>query len=146
MHNRPFLGICIGLQALYEFSEEGGGTEGLGLFKGKVRHFDSINSSSTDPHTGMRFKIPHMGWNNVAQTQDHPLWQNIPQDSRFYFVHSYCALSERPQEVYGETEYSCNFTAAAGRDNVFAVQFHPEKSQHAGLTLLENFVNWDGAI
>ena len=138
--NKPFLGICLGLQALYGFSEEGGGVECLGIFPGMVKRFPE-NMKTAD---AQMLKIPHMGWNQVHQTRSHPLWQGINQDERFYFVHSYYVESGDAAVVAGTTDYGLGFTSAAGRSNVFAVQFHPEKSQHAGLKLLENFVRWDG--
>jgi glutamine amidotransferase len=140
---KPFLGICLGLQALYESSEEGGGTRGLGIIPGTVKRFpdDMIDSA-----TGEKLKVPHMGWNQVHQVVEHPLWQGIAQDSRFYFVHSYFADTADRAYVAGVTEYQVRFTSAAAHENIFAVQFHPEKSQHAGLKLLENFVNWDGSV
>lgn len=138
--SKPFLGICLGLQALYNFSEEGGGVECLGLFPGMTKRFpDNMKDAE-----GRLLKVPHMGWNQVHQTRPHPLWQGIDQDERFYFVHSYYVESADDRVVAGTTEFGLNFTSAAGRGNVFAVQFHPEKSQHAGLKLLENFVRWDG--
>lgn len=137
--HKPFLGICLGLQALYEHSEEGGGTAGLGVLPGRVRRFPAGARDASGP-----LKIPHMGWNQVRQVRPHPLWEGIPADSRFYFVHSYYAQSDDPGCVTGTTEYGLPFTSAAGRDNIFAVQFHPEKSQHAGLRLIANFVAWDG--
>lgn len=143
MQSKPFLGICLGLQALYEFSEEGGGVRGLGVFKGSVPRFPA--DKMRDPTNGQVLKVPHMGWNQVHQGREHPLWRGVPQDSRFYFVHSYYAQSGEPETVAGTTVYGVPFTAAAARDNIFAVQFHPEKSQHAGLKLLENFMSWDGA-
>jgi len=97
-----------------------------------------------DAAGGLPLKVPHMGWNQVRQTVAHPLWNGIPQDSRFYFVHSYYADSADVHNIAGETEYALRFTSAAARENIFAVQFHPEKSQRAGLRLLENFVSWDG--
>ena len=145
---RPLLGICLGLQAMYEHSEEGGGVTCIGALKGAVRHFSSAtaNIDFYDPVTGERLKIPHMGWNNVTQTRPHPLWRGIEQGQRFYFVHSYCAYSADPEQEYGTTEYGSVFTAAGGRDNYFGVQFHPEKSQSAGLQLIKNFVEWDGSV
>ena len=140
MATKPFLGICLGLQALYAFSEEGGGVECLGVLSGKTKRFpDNMKDAN-----GQLLKIPHMGWNQVHQTRAHPLWNGIAQDERFYFVHSYYVESEDDNAVAGTTEFGLPFTSAAGRDNVFAVQFHPEKSQHAGLRLLENFVRWNG--
>jgi glutamine amidotransferase len=143
VRNKPFLGICLGLQALYESSEEGGGTRGLGIIPGTVKRFPD---GMKDPATGEKLKVPHMGWNQVHQVIDHPLWQGIPQDSRFYFVHSYFADTADRAYVAGVTEYQVRFTSAAAHENIFAVQFHPEKSQHAGLRLLENFVYWDGSV
>lgn len=139
----PVLGICLGLQALYTHSEENGGTPGLGLFAGTVRHFAGGGRPGND--CGGRLKIPHMGWNRVRHTRAHPLWHGIEDRQRFYFVHSYFVDSKQGAEVVGECEYVGVFTAAAARDNLFATQFHPEKSQRAGLQLLENFINWDGA-
>jgi len=145
---KPLLGICLGLQAMYEFSEEGDGVTCIGALQGTVRHFRSTAGKRDlyDPGTGMRLKIPHMGWNNVTQTRPHPLWRGIDQGQRFYFVHSYCAHSGDTTQEYGITEYGSAFTAAGGRDNYFGVQFHPEKSQSAGLQLMKNFVEWDGSV
>jgi len=145
---RPLLGICLGLQVMYEFSEEGGGVTCIGALQGTVRHFnsDADNPGLQDPATGVRLKIPHMGWNNVTQTRPHPLWRGIGQGQRFYFVHSYCAHSAVPEQEFGTTEYGSTFTAAGGRNNYFGVQFHPEKSQSAGLQLIKNFVQWDGSV
>jgi glutamine amidotransferase len=134
--DRPFLGICLGMQALLEFSEENQGTSCLGLLPGQVRHFDTIDRRL--------FKVPHMGWNQVRQERAHPLWHNIPQDSRFYFVHSYYAIPSKSCLIAGCTSYSISFASALARDNIFVVQFHPEKSQRLGLQLLANFLAWDG--
>jgi glutamine amidotransferase len=138
--SQPLLGVCLGMQALLERSEESGGTTCLGLFAGEVRHFPA---PLTVPGTGERLKIPHMGWNQVHQ-YPHPLWEGIAQDSRFYFVHSYCAMPLKAEDTVGTTEYGVRFASVIARDNLFAVQFHPEKSQAAGLRLLANFVTWDG--
>jgi len=127
---KPFLGICIGLQMLFEHGEEGD-TPGLGLLAGEVPRFAL---------TGL--KIPHMGWNEVRQTQPHPLWADIADGSRFYFVHSYYPAPRDPALTAGTAVYGKPFTCAVARDNIFAVQFHPEKSQSAGLQLLSNFVRW----
>lgn len=137
--DKPLLGICLGMQALLSDSEEGGLTPCLDLFPGHVRRFaDDLRDKR-----GERLKIPHMGWNRVHQF-DHPLWQGIPQDSRFYFVHSYHAVPDNPAHTIATSDYPNPFTCAIARDNVFAVQFHPEKSQTVGLRLLQNFLNWDG--
>jgi glutamine amidotransferase len=148
LDSKPFLGICIGLQALYAHSSEDGGVEGLGILQGEVRHFLEARRDDagafTDPGTGVKLKIPHMGWNNLRQVRTHRLLRGIDQDAWFYFVHSYCSFSGPADEVYGTTTYGLDFDAAAGRGNVFAVQFHPEKSQRNGLKLLGNFVAWDG--
>lgn len=138
---RPLLGVCLGLQALLEFSEENEGTDCLGIVPGSVLRF---RSDMPDPVSGLRLKIPHMGWNQVHQVRTHPLWQEIPADSRFYFVHSYYAVPANPDDIAGTTPYGQDFASAIVHDNVFAVQFHPEKSQHAGLQLLANFVAWNG--
>lgn len=147
MKSKPFLGICIGLQALYEYSSEDGGVECLGVLHGEVRHFLEAPGSTeafTEPGTGRRLKIPHMGWNNARRTRPHPLWDGIDQDAWFYFVHSYCALPAADEEVCATATYGLVFAAAASKGNLFAVQFHPEKSQRNGLTLLANFTRWDG--
>ena len=136
-HNKPFLGICMGLQVLMQHSEENQGTDLLGLIPGQVIHF---------PHgmkqNGEKLKVPHMGWNEVKQTTDHALWNHIKDNDRFYFVHSYYVKPQDDSIQSGETEYGLPFTCAIARDNLFAVQFHPEKSAHAGLTLLKNFIDW----
>lgn len=139
---KPLLGICVGMQSMLESSDENDGVECLGLFKGHVRRF----KSGMLGEDGERLKIPHMGWNEVLQLTPHPLWHDIKDGSRFYFVHSYYAELDGPEHVAAATNYSGPFTSVLAQDNVFAVQFHPEKSQHAGLTLLENFVAWDGKV
>jgi glutamine amidotransferase len=136
---RPFLGICIGLQMLFERSDEGD-VAGLALFPGKVRRFPT--ESMVDA-AGRRLKVPHMGWNRVKQTGPHALWSGIEDRSRFYFVHSYFPQTGEAALVRGTTDYGVPFTCAVARDNIFAVQFHPEKSQSAGLRLLANFINWN---
>jgi len=136
---KPFLGICMGLQVLLEFSQENQGTELLKLIPGEVVRFEA---DSVDAE-GHRLKIPHMGWNQVHQIGEHPVWAGIPQDSRFYFVHSYFVVPDQPELTVGTTDYGVEFTSALAKDNLFAVQFHPEKSAHWGLTLLRNFVNWN---
>jgi glutamine amidotransferase len=140
---KPFLGVCLGLQALYDFSEEGGGTPCFSVLSGRVRLFPSERMRGA---SGLPLKVPHMGWNQVHQERAHPLWRGIPQDARFYFVHSYYAEAAELADVAATTDYGLRFTSAAARANIFAVQFHPEKSQKAGLKLLENFVAWNGAV
>jgi len=141
----PALGICLGLQALYSVSEENQGTCGLDILKGRVRHFSSHERhQSTVP--AQRLKIPHIGWNTVSIVNDHPLWQGIPDGERFYFVHSYYVESDDRSQVAGECGYGNRFTAAAAHENLFATQFHPEKSQRAGLKLLKNFLHWNGTV
>ena len=136
--NKPFLGICIGLQMLFEHSEEGD-VGGLGVFAGEVRRFPAEKMLTP---AGQRLKVPHMGWNEVAQVHQHPLWQGIADRSRFYFVHSYCVDPVDRHVIAGQTDYGIAFTSAVARDNIFALQCHPEKSAQAGLALLSNFVAW----
>ncbi len=135
---KPFLGICIGLQMLFERSEEGD-TPGLGVFPGRVKLF--AREAMQDAHGG-RLKVPHMGWNEVMRANPHALWQGIADASRYYFVHSYYVEAAKPQLVVGRSIYGIPFTSAVAQDNIFAVQFHPEKSQNTGLALLANFVTW----
>jgi len=139
LNNKPVMGICLGLQALYASSEEDGGTAGLDVLAGKVIRFKSHFMDA-----GRRIKIPHMGWSKVHQTQEHPMWADIVQDARFYFVHSYHAKTDNPSEIAATAEYGLEFVCAAAKENLFAVQFHPEKSRRQGIQLLENFVRWDG--
>lgn len=139
---RPFLGICIGLQALMEKSEEHAATPGLGVLKGGVKRFPA---NATDPHTGERYKVPHMGWNQVNPTRAHPLWCGITPGERFYFVHSYYVAPLDDEVVAATTPYAVEFVSAIARGNLFAVQFHPEKSQRPGLRLLGNFLRWKPA-
>lgn len=134
---KPLLGICLGMQVMLEHSDENGGVAGLGLFPGSVVRFPDPIAGSAE-----RLKVPHMGWNRVKQTQSHPIWQGIPDDSWFYFVHSYHAAPKNPAHVLGTADYIHSFAAAVARDNIVAFQFHPEKSQGAGMALLSNFVNW----
>ena len=129
--SKPFLGICLGLQLLFDSSEENNGTKGLSIVPGKVVKFKNSE-----------LKIPHMGWNNVNHSKDHPLWFNIDNNSRFYSVHSYYVKPVNEDCVFGTTNYGHEFVSAIALDRVFAVQFHPEKSQNDGLQLLRNFVNW----
>ena len=139
--NKPFLGICLGLQSLMEHSDEDGGTKGLGVMSGNVIRFP--NNAKDEKNNVC--KIPAMGWNQVYQTKKHPLWNGIDEGSLFYFVHSYYVKMNDDSDIAGSTDYICRYTSAASRNNVFATQFHPEKSQQAGLTLLKNFLDWDGS-
>nr|MBL8411324.1 imidazole glycerol phosphate synthase subunit HisH [Dechloromonas sp.] len=135
--DKPFLGICVGEQMLFECSEEGD-VPGLGVFSGVVKRFPDDKMIDA---RGERLKVPHMGWNEVAQ-RPHALWAGIADRSRFYFVHSYCVQHIDPALTTGVCDYGIPFTCAVGRDNIFAVQFHPEKSARDGLQLLKNFVEW----
>ncbi len=136
--NKPFLGLCIGLQMLFDASEEGP-CAGLGLLSGQVRRFPAQRMFAAD---GSRLKVPHMGWNEVSPCQDHALWRGIPVGTRFYFVHSYFVQEHASQLAAATTQYPFVFTCAVAQDNLFAVQFHPEKSAASGLALLANFVHW----
>ena len=138
---KPVLAICVGMQALMLQSEENDGVECLGLINGRVKHFEDPLLDSN----GKVLKVPHMGWNQVRQTKSHPLWQDIPNESRFYFVHSYYVEAEDLGQVAGITNYSLDVTACLSEENIFAVQFHPEKSQEMGQVLLRNFLTWDGS-
>jgi glutamine amidotransferase len=137
---RPFLGICRGLQMLFESSEEGP-TRGLAVLAGRVVRFRDEAMTLAD---GQRLKVPHMGWSPVHQTRAHPLWAGIADGTRFYFAHSYHPAPADPAVTVGTTDYPSTFTCAIARANIFATQFHPEKSHRAGLQLLANFVAWDG--
>ena len=134
---KPFLGICMGLQVLFEHSEEGD-TPCLGLFQGPVKRF----ASGLHDAQGNKLKVPHMGWNQVHHG-DHPLWAGIAQDARFYFVHSFHVQPRDASLVQATSDYPQPFVCAVARENLFAVQFHPEKSAAAGLRLLQNFINWN---
>ena len=143
-HTKPFLGICMGLQVLFEHSEEGD-TPCLGIFKGEVIRFPK---DAMHDEQGEKLKVPHMGWNNVHQVATnqyaaHPLWSGIEDGSRFYYVHSYFVQPTTPENVAGFSHYPFPFTSAVASGNIFAVQFHPEKSAQAGLMLLGNFITWD---
>lgn len=137
--NKPLFGVCVGEQLLFDWSEEGD-TPGLGLFPGKVVKFRLDHQLQED---GSRFKVPQMGWNRVHQSLSHPLWKGIVDDSYFYFVHSYYAVPTDRAHIAGETPYGAPFCSAVARDNIFATQFHPEKSATAGLQLYKNFVHWN---
>ncbi len=137
---QPFLDICMGMQVLIEHSEENQGTDCLGLYAGRVHYFgDGLEDAD-----GVKLKVPHMGWNRVTQTRQHPLWHSIEDGSRFYFVHSYYLQADDDALVAGVTHYGFDFASVVARDNLFALQCHPEKSADVGLQLLRNFVDWDG--
>ena len=136
----PVLGICVGMQSLMARSEENGGVDCLGFFDGTVARFPRSHSD-TD---GTKLKVPHMGWNQVAQSQNHPLWDGIADNAYFYFVHSFFLPEAESDYVAGSFDYGIKGSAAVAKDNVFATQFHPEKSHDNGLKLLANFLTWDG--
>ncbi len=143
--NKPLLGVCVGEQMLCDKSAEVRATENnqwtkcLGLIPGEVRRFELLGKKQPD---GSAFKVPHMGWNQVRQDKKHPLWADIPDLTSFYFVHSYYVVPQRQEDITGSTEYGERFTSAVARDNIFATQFHPEKSAEYGLKLYQNFVSW----
>ncbi|WP_295682170.1 imidazole glycerol phosphate synthase subunit HisH [uncultured Nevskia sp.] len=136
---RPLLGICLGMQVLLDRSEENGGVPALGLIPGDVIRFADPPRDAVE-----RLKVPHMGWNRVRQTRPHAVWAGVPEDSWFYFVHSYHAAPVHAEHVLGSSEYTKVFAAAVARDNIVGFQFHPEKSQSVGLRLLGNFAHWNG--
>jgi len=141
--SKPLFGVCVGMQMLLDHSEEGHGPEGtdcLGLIPGRVRRFQLAGQRQPD---GSLYKVPQMGWNQVFQTQPHPLWAGVPEGSHFYFVHSFYAQPSDARHSAGETDYGQRFTSALARDNIFATQFHPEKSAAQGLTLYRNFLHWN---
>jgi len=147
LQEKPMLGICVGMQAMFSYCEEDGGVKGLAEFNGSVRHFQNFHPPLSSQQDKM--KVPQMGWNQVQQSQAHPLWQGIDDNSYFYFVHSYCANLDPDGDqnaIYGTADYGHEFIAAIGRGKLFAVQFHPEKSHKDGLQLLNNFTKWDGSV
>ena len=137
--SKPLFGVCVGEQMLFDISAEGD-TPGLGLLPGKVVRFDLSGKLQDD---GSRFKVPQMGWNHVKQNQPHSLWQGIADDAYFYFVHSYYAQPSLASHTVGTTDFGTVFACAVAKDNIFATQFHPEKSAAAGLQLYKNFVHWN---
>jgi glutamine amidotransferase len=140
---KPLMGVCVGMQMLLAYSEEGppgSGTPGLGLFDGEVVRFRLEGRKQPD---GSRFKVPQMGWNQVLQVRDHPMWAGVPDAAYFYFVHSFYARPSETRHSVGETDYGGRFTCAVARDNIFATQFHPEKSAEHGLALYRNFLRWN---
>ena len=138
---KPLFGVCVGMQMLLEHSAEGGpgGTPCLGLMPGQVVRFELDGQLQPD---GSRFKVPQMGWNKVRQTRPHPIWNGVPDHSYFYFVHSFYARPNDGRHTVGETDYGQSFTSAISSDNIFATQFHPEKSADMGLMLYRNFLSW----
>jgi glutamine amidotransferase len=136
--NKPLMGVCVGMQMLLSRSEEGP-TDGLGLIPGEVKRFRLEGRLQPD---GSRYKVPQMGWNSVIQAQPHKIWAGVPDGAMFYFVHSFYAKPSDPRHSVGESEYGERFTCALGRDNIFATQFHPEKSAAHGLALYRNFLHW----
>lgn len=140
---KPVLGICVGLQAMMSHSQENGGVDCLDIFSGEVKYFGADLADGILREEGERLKVPHMGWNKVEQVA-HPMWNDIADNSRFYFVHSYFVDAANKEQVKGRGFYGRPFDAAMAQDNIFAVQFHPEKSHTNGLQLLKNFLNWDG--
>jgi len=139
---KPFLGICMGMQVLMQMSEENNGVDCLGMYKGSVKYFGNYLSIGSGDNS---YKVPHMGWNCIEQQQDHPLWKDISESSYFYFVHSYFVVTEKDNLIAGTTNYGPTFTSVIAQDNVFAMQCHPEKSAQVGLQLLKNFMHWDGS-
>ena len=136
--SKPMLGVCVGMQMLLTTSDEGP-TDGLDLIPGGVHRFELEGRLQPD---GSRYKVPQMGWNRVFQITPHPIWQGVPDGAFFYFVHSFYARPSDPRHIAGETEYGTRFTCALARDNIFATQFHPEKSAEHGLALYRNFLHW----
>ena len=136
---KPLFGVCVGMQMLLDHSAEGN-TPGLGLIAGEVIKFDLAGRTQAD---GSRFKVPQMGWNQVVPTQPHPLWKGVPSNSYFYFVHSFYAKTTNAAHIAAETDYGGLFACAIARDNIFATQFHPEKSAAHGLALYRNFIHWN---
>jgi len=141
----PVLGVCVGMQIMMRHSEENNGVDCLDIFPQPVKFFgNDLHEGGEAGACGSRLKVPHMGWNRVAQKRAHPLWRDIEDGSRFYFVHSYYVPAQGNEAVAGEAEYGVSLAAAVARENIFATQFHPEKSADAGLQLLKNFVGWNG--
>ena len=137
--HKPLMGVCVGMQMLLDRSEEGP-TDSLGLIPGQVVRFQLEGLRQPD---GSRYKVPQIGWNRVRQSRPHPVWAGVPDGSWFYFVHSYYARPSDARHTVGEADYGPSFTAAVARDNIFATQFHPEKSADSGLALYRNFLHWN---
>lgn len=138
LHQKPLLGICVGMQALLSRSDENGGVDGLDLYPGQVHWFGDVPAVRAQ-----HLKVPHMGWNTVRQSRPHPLWDGIDDGARFYFVHSYYCQPAQDGLTVGRSDYGLDFSCAIAEDNLFAVQFHPEKSARDGLRLLHNFLHWN---
>ena len=136
--NKPFFGICLGFQVLFEKSYEDNGVDCLSIIQGSVNDFSKQISDD--------LKVPHMGWNNVEQKNDHTIWSDIPRKSFFYFVHSYYALAKSKEDISSTTTYDIDFTSSIIKDNIFACQFHPEKSSNYGLQLISNFISWSESL
>lgn len=136
---RPYLGLCLGLQVLFDEGDEHGVTPGLGILPGRVERFESNHADGSD---AKRLLIPHIGWNTVAFSGDHPMLTGLPSQDTYYFVHSYRAVPSREQDIVGRVDYGGTFAAAVAREGMFAVQFHPEKSQTAGRRLLDAYASW----
>ncbi len=141
--SKPMLGVCVGMQMLFTTSEEAPDVGGLDIFAGDVPRFSGPAFQGQASAPGTLLKVPHMGWNRVTQTQSHPLWEGIADGEYFYFVHSYYVKPHNPAVTAGRTRYGIDFTSAVAADNIFATQFHPEKSAAAGLRLYRNFVHWN---
>ena len=142
-HGRPYLGICFGLQLLFEEGEEHGATRGLGVFRGKVTRFpDEVPDPIAPGRPKRPLRVPHIGWNEVRYAGSHPMIEKLPKSDVYYFVHSYRPEPTDADTVVGWADYGGRFAAAVAKDNVFAVQFHPEKSQALGLALIANFLRW----
>jgi len=141
---QPFFGICMGMQVLFDFSQENSGVQCMGIVPGDVKRFAQPLIDTSSSGAGERLKVPHMGWSEVAQAIDHPMWHNINNSSRFYFAHSYYCVPSNGQSVAATCHYGHEFAVAVHSKNLFACQFHPEKSSDDGLQLLANFIAWDG--
>ncbi len=136
---KPILGICLGTQIIFDYSEEDGGTQCLGLLSGEVRRFPE---PLLDETTGLRLKVPHMGWNQIRWEKEHPVFAGLDPEHEFYFVHSYFPVPAAEETIFGRTEHGLIFVSAVAKDNLVAVQFHPEKSGRPGLKILDNFCRW----
>jgi len=141
---QPFFGICMGMQVLFDTSEENSGVQCMSIVPGEVKRFAQPLIDSSLDGQSQRLKVPHMGWSKVEQVVEHAMWHNIKNDSRFYFAHSYFCVPKTKQSIAGACQYGHEFAVAVYDNNLFATQFHPEKSSDDGLQLLANFIAWDG--